>query len=179
MSGLPPLGERVQDIRQGKAATTASENDRNFARSQDEYKKGISSWNFDVTALKAQAAMEPDVDDEPALPTITEADENVDSTLSGLAASQAASFIQAQQQGVRSDSSGGGAAASTSVSFQPNASVFGKCMMGCLQPTGHVVHGLRWASGCTFRGMVCLFTKPTVCAKLDATHRITACSLNC
>lgn len=34
MMGLPSLGERVQDIRQGKAATSAQENDKNFARSQ-------------------------------------------------------------------------------------------------------------------------------------------------
>ena len=54
MAGLPSLGDRVQQIRQGKAATSAQENDINIARSQEEYKKGVSSWNFDVVALKAQ-----------------------------------------------------------------------------------------------------------------------------
>ena len=34
MSGLPPLTERVQEIRQGKAATNAMDNDKNFALSQ-------------------------------------------------------------------------------------------------------------------------------------------------
>ena len=34
MQGLPPLGERVQDIRHGKAATNAQDNDKNFFRSQ-------------------------------------------------------------------------------------------------------------------------------------------------
>lgn len=118
MAGLPPLGERVQDIRQGKAATNAMDNDKNFAKSQDEYKKGISSWNFDVAALKAAAANEPE-DDEPSLPTITEQDEVAEGTLSGLVASQAAAFVHAQN-GVApapaGGSSGGGASnASNSV----------------------------------------------------------------
>lgn len=34
MADLPPLGDRVQQIRQGKAATLSSDNERNFARSQ-------------------------------------------------------------------------------------------------------------------------------------------------
>lgn len=34
MAGLPTLGDRVQEIRSGKAATTPQENDWNFARSQ-------------------------------------------------------------------------------------------------------------------------------------------------
>lgn len=34
MSGLPPLTARVQEIRQGKAATNAYDNDKNFALSQ-------------------------------------------------------------------------------------------------------------------------------------------------
>ena len=34
MSNLPPLGERVQEIRQGKAATCTLDNERNFAISQ-------------------------------------------------------------------------------------------------------------------------------------------------
>lgn len=37
--------------------------------SQEEYVKGVSSWNFDVSALKAQAAMEPD--DAVGLPSIS------------------------------------------------------------------------------------------------------------
>eukprot|EP00775_Hariotina_reticulata_P002777 gene2777-3070_t len=67
---LPALGERVQQIRVGKAATTAAENDKQLERSQEEYVKGVSSWNFDLASLKAQAALEPD--DGPAMPTILE-----------------------------------------------------------------------------------------------------------
>jgi serine/threonine-protein kinase OSR1/STK39 len=99
---------------------------------QDEYKKGISSWNFDVAALKAQAAMEPDED---MLPTIAEADEarmaegedpagsgggavggggGGEGTLSGLVAAQAAAFVSAQQQ-----ASGGDGAPSPSPSPPP------------------------------------------------------------
>lgn len=34
MTGMPALGERVQQIRVGKAATTAAENDKQLERSQ-------------------------------------------------------------------------------------------------------------------------------------------------
>ena len=34
MAGLPALGDRVQEIRSGKAATSSQENEWNFARSQ-------------------------------------------------------------------------------------------------------------------------------------------------
>uniref|UniRef100_A0A7S0RYN2 Protein kinase domain-containing protein n=1 Tax=Chlamydomonas leiostraca TaxID=1034604 RepID=A0A7S0RYN2_9CHLO len=146
MVGLPPLGERVQDIRQGKAATSAQENDKNFVRSQEEYKKGVSSWNFDVAALKAQAATEPDVDDEPALPTITEADENFESTLTGLAATQAAAFVQAQVGLERAPTPGGGAMVD-SVSFNalgqalPTNSVFAS-LQGQQQVLGSSTHSV-------------------------------------
>lgn len=79
MAGLPSLGDRVQEIRAGKAATHGIDNERNFARSQEEYKKGVSSWNFNVAALKAAADLEND--EEPMLPTIREDDDNF--TLSG------------------------------------------------------------------------------------------------
>lgn len=81
-----------------------------------------------MAALKAQAAMEPDVDEEPALPTITEADEGLEGTLSGVAAAQAAAFVSAQhqqaqgQQGQQQGSEGGGM--TTSGSFN-SSTVFG------------------------------------------------------
>ncbi|GAX82215.1 hypothetical protein CEUSTIGMA_g9643.t1 [Chlamydomonas eustigma] len=90
MLGLPSLGDRVQEIRQGRAATNSKDNERNFVQSQEEYKKGVSSWNFDVAALKAQADLE---DDEPLLPSISENDEKEDMTLSGISALQAAEFV--------------------------------------------------------------------------------------
>ena len=97
MSGLPSLGDRVQEMRsgQGRAATTSKENEMNFVKSQEEYKKGVSSWNFDVSALKAQAELE-ELDNEPMLPTISEADEEGLVTLSGMAAIDAANeFVAA------------------------------------------------------------------------------------
>jgi len=42
MSGLPPLTARVQEIRQGKAATNAYDNDKNFALSQVSARDGVS-----------------------------------------------------------------------------------------------------------------------------------------
>lgn len=91
---LPSLPERVQQIRAGKAATCAADNDRRLEVSQQEYVKGVSSWNFDLAAIKAQAALEPD-DDEggssaaalaaaaaPGMPTIPEAPEDGSDTVS-------------------------------------------------------------------------------------------------
>lgn len=157
MAGLPSLGDRVQQIRQGKAATLSSDNERNFARSQvrrvpavvanghvtsvwhlpkvqcctkcyshqslcrwstgatqEEYIKGVSSWNFDIVALKAQADMEPD---EPMLPTIKECDD--DMTLSGIDRAVAAEFVAATMQAAASDAAAGG------------MSAFGKQPCGC------------------------------------------------
>ena len=65
-----------------------------IASLQEEYKKGVSSWNFDVAALKAQADLEGD--DEPMLPTISESEEREDKedmTLTGISAQHAAEFI--------------------------------------------------------------------------------------
>eukprot|EP00798_Chlamydomonas_sp_ICE-L_P001380 gene1380-32747_t len=73
--------ERVQEIRQGRAATSALDNAKNIARSVEEYKKGVSSWNFDVAALKAQAEAEPD-DGVPSLSTISEVEEDTPRTTS-------------------------------------------------------------------------------------------------
>ncbi|GIL43351.1 hypothetical protein Vafri_1106 [Volvox africanus] len=78
VGGLPPLSDRVNRIRTGMAATNKQDNDRNLEKSQEEYRKGVSSWNFDLAALKAQAALEPDDDTSHGanmLPTITESDE--------------------------------------------------------------------------------------------------------
>ena len=68
---------------------------------QEEYKKGVSSWNFDVAALKAQADLE---DDEPLLPTISESEEREgaedreDMTLTGFPSALAAEFLSATSQ---------------------------------------------------------------------------------
>jgi serine/threonine-protein kinase OSR1/STK39 len=64
-----------------------------------EYVKGVSCWNFDVAALKAQAALEPDdsvpnTPLAPALPTIAE--EGPDVTLG---ASSSADFKQVRGGG--------------------------------------------------------------------------------
>lgn len=55
----------------------------------------MSSWNFDLAALKAQAAMEPD-DDVPPLPTIREDETD---TLTGATAEGVAAFVAASQAG--------------------------------------------------------------------------------
>ncbi|KXZ56373.1 hypothetical protein GPECTOR_1g330 [Gonium pectorale] len=100
VGNLPPLSERVNQIRTGVAATNKLDNDRNLEKSQEEYRKGVSSWNFDLQALKAQAALEPDDETAPAnmLPTISESDEREDTFL-GATATAAAQFVAAQVSG--------------------------------------------------------------------------------
>ncbi|KAG1667649.1 hypothetical protein FOA52_004676 [Chlamydomonas sp. UWO 241] len=91
MADMPPLGDRVQLIRDGAggAATSRADNVENYLRSQEEYKKGVSSWNFDVAAMRAQA----DAEDLAMMPTIAEADE-ADMLMAG-AGSQAATAAAA------------------------------------------------------------------------------------
>ncbi|KAG2499215.1 hypothetical protein HYH03_002795 [Edaphochlamys debaryana] len=100
VGSLPPLADRVNRIRNGGAATMSVDNERNLEKSQEEYRKGVSSWNFDLAALKAQAALEPDGDESghgnSMLPTISESDERED-TLTGTSAAEAAAFLAAQQ----------------------------------------------------------------------------------
>ena len=80
---------------------------------QEEYRKGVSSWNFDLAALKAQAALEPD-DDSSAhgaasmLPTISESDERED-TLTGTSAAAAQAFLVAQAEEQAAAAAGAGA----------------------------------------------------------------------
>ncbi|GIL99125.1 hypothetical protein Vretimale_4388 [Volvox reticuliferus] len=101
VGGLPPLSDRVNRIRTGMAATNKLDNDRNLEKSQEEYRKGVSSWNFDLAALKAQAALEPDDDTAHGanmLPTITESDER-EETLADTCAIATAQFVEAQALG--------------------------------------------------------------------------------
>ena len=46
--------------------------DKDILASQQEYRKGVSSWNFDVAALKAAAAAAREEEDEQRLPPISE-----------------------------------------------------------------------------------------------------------
>lgn len=66
----------------------------------------MSSWNFDIVALKAQADMEPD---EPLLPTIKECDD--DMTLSGIDRCMAAEFVAATMQAAATDAAANGMSA--------------------------------------------------------------------
>ena len=59
LKGLPPVPLRVEEMRRihaknGDGPMAAQE--REILASQQEYRRGVSSWNFDVEALKAAAA---------------------------------------------------------------------------------------------------------------------------
>lgn len=53
LEGLPSVPDRVQMMRQGHGPQHQALD----VASQQEYRKGVSSWNFDVAALKAAAAV--------------------------------------------------------------------------------------------------------------------------
>lgn len=57
LEGLPPVPQRVEMMKQahGGGAQKAKQ-DKEILASQQEYRKGVSSWNFDVEALKKAAS---------------------------------------------------------------------------------------------------------------------------
>ncbi|KAI5079835.1 hypothetical protein GOP47_0005314 [Adiantum capillus-veneris] len=71
---LPPLWERVNDLKVKDAARLAQKKmpyGEQEERSQNEYKRGVSAWNFDLEDLKAQAALD---DVEPFSGTVEKLD---------------------------------------------------------------------------------------------------------
>ncbi|CAO2819329.1 unnamed protein product [Amaranthus hypochondriacus] len=88
---LPPLWDRVKALEYKDAAQLALKrmpSAEQEAISQNEYKRGVSAWNFDVEDLKAQAAL---VQDDDGFTDIKEADESVKSAHSSKDASDAGS----------------------------------------------------------------------------------------
>eukprot|EP00250_Pteridium_aquilinum_P021984 c25275_g1_i2 orf=493-2568(-) len=66
LNGLGPLWEREKVLRDKDAALLALRKPaflQEEERSRNEYKRGVSSWNFDVESLKDQAAMIHDEDE--------------------------------------------------------------------------------------------------------------------
>uniref|UniRef100_A0A7I4C9B2 Protein kinase domain-containing protein n=1 Tax=Physcomitrium patens TaxID=3218 RepID=A0A7I4C9B2_PHYPA len=60
--GLPPLGERVKKLKVNDANRLAQNEQE--VQSQNEYKRGVSGWNFDLDDLKAEAALIQDGDED-------------------------------------------------------------------------------------------------------------------
>ncbi|KNA14090.1 hypothetical protein SOVF_110880 [Spinacia oleracea] len=82
LADLPPLWDRVKALQLRDAAQLALKrmpSAEQEAISQNEYKRGVSAWNFDIEDLKAQAAL---VQEEEDLAEIKEADESVKSATS-------------------------------------------------------------------------------------------------
>lgn len=66
LNGLGPLWEREKVLRDKDAALLALRRPaflQEEERSRNEYKRGVSSWNFDIESLKDQAAMMHDEDE--------------------------------------------------------------------------------------------------------------------
>lgn len=68
LAGMPQVTERVAQMRQGRAPRNQADNQARNLQSQEAYVKGVSAWNFDVAALKAEADRDADTD----LPPIPE-----------------------------------------------------------------------------------------------------------
>ncbi|KAJ0984924.1 hypothetical protein J5N97_003280 [Dioscorea zingiberensis] len=66
LEGLPDLGDRYQALKEKEEQLLAQKkmpDEQKEELSQNEYKRGISSWNFDIEDLKSQASLIPDNDD--------------------------------------------------------------------------------------------------------------------
>lgn len=69
LDDLPPLGDRLRVLKLKEADRLAQKKmpyGEKEERSQNEYKRGISAWNFDLEDLKAEAALIKDYDELPA-----------------------------------------------------------------------------------------------------------------
>lgn len=69
LDGLPPLGDRLRALKlkeEDRLAQKKMPYGEKEERSQNEYKRGISAWNFDLEDLKSQAALIKDYDELPA-----------------------------------------------------------------------------------------------------------------
>ncbi|XP_009628098.1 uncharacterized protein [Nicotiana tomentosiformis] len=63
LEGLPALGDRIKDLKRKEEDMLAQKkipDGQKEEMSQNEYKRGISSWNFNLEDLKAQASLIPD-----------------------------------------------------------------------------------------------------------------------
>ncbi|PWZ27692.1 Serine/threonine-protein kinase fray2 [Zea mays] len=63
LNKLPSLAERMQFIKENEAKLQADKKPLDNCKekaSQEEYRRGVSEWNFDIADLKAQAALYPD-----------------------------------------------------------------------------------------------------------------------
>uniref|UniRef100_A0A3Q7HTC2 Protein kinase domain-containing protein n=1 Tax=Solanum lycopersicum TaxID=4081 RepID=A0A3Q7HTC2_SOLLC len=63
LEGLPSLGDRMQELKRKEEELLAQKkmpDGQKEEMSQNEYKRGISCWSFDVEDLKAQASLIPD-----------------------------------------------------------------------------------------------------------------------
>lgn len=83
---LPSLVDRMQTIKENEAKLQAEKKPHDKTKekaSQDEYRRGVSEWNFDIADLKAQAALylhENDNDEDEYLRFLFELD-TVDETV--------------------------------------------------------------------------------------------------
>lgn len=87
LEGLPPVPQRVEMMRQahGSGNVKPSHQEHEILASQQEYRRGVSSWNFDVEALKkaAAAAAAAEREDSARLEVIRENDGDVPGSVAG------------------------------------------------------------------------------------------------
>uniref|UniRef100_A0A7N0TYY8 Protein kinase domain-containing protein n=2 Tax=Kalanchoe fedtschenkoi TaxID=63787 RepID=A0A7N0TYY8_KALFE len=91
LEGLPALGDRLKELKKKEEDMLAQKkmpDGQKEELSQNEYKRGISGWNFNIEDVKAQASLIQDIDDcvsddvsldssnHGHLPQVDEADDN-------------------------------------------------------------------------------------------------------
>ena len=79
LEGLPPVPQRVEMMRQAHGAGNVkpSKQENEILASQQEYRRGVSSWNFDVESLKKAAAEAAEREERARLDVIREHDPEV------------------------------------------------------------------------------------------------------
>ncbi|KAL5541399.1 hypothetical protein UlMin_043443, partial [Ulmus minor] len=66
LEGLPALGDRIKALKRKEEDLLAQQqmvDEEREEMSQNEYKRGISGWNFNLEDVKAEASLIPDIDD--------------------------------------------------------------------------------------------------------------------
>jgi serine/threonine-protein kinase OSR1/STK39 len=77
LDNLPSIPQRLAKLRAEQAAGKAKQSaqDKEILASQQEYRRGVSAWNFDIAALKAAASTAGSTEDGERMPAITESSE--------------------------------------------------------------------------------------------------------
>ncbi|KAJ0539870.1 putative protein kinase STE-STE20-Fray family [Helianthus annuus] len=154
LEGLPTIGDRIQTMKQKEEDMLAQKKIPDGQKeeiSQNEYKRGISGWNFDLEDVKAQASLIQDEDCvserklQHQLSSLSEASETTEAEGSAPAGYSALGFsIKSEDESSAADSTNGHLVSHSSSPHADNVEINGKPFDGI--PTHS--HHKAASSGC-------------------------------